>query len=75
MKRAVAAFLWFFVGWFVGAVAAWAIGLGPLVAPVVAILLAALIFADPLGWIWIRPQASSPDPGAVTRASPDARTI
>jgi hypothetical protein len=75
MKRALAAFLWFFVGWYLGAAAAWVSGLGPLIAPAVAILLAALVFLDPLRWVWVRPKASSADPSAVTSASADARGI
>ena len=59
MKRTVAAFLWFLVGWYLGSAAAWAFGLGSLVAPVVAVGLAALVFVDPFGKIWARPQAST----------------
>ena len=57
MKRIAAAPLWFLVGWFVGSVAAWTLGLGPFVAPIAATLLAGFIVADPLDLIWDRSKA------------------
>jgi hypothetical protein len=55
MKRIAAAPLWFLVGWYSGSVAAWSLGLGTYVAPLVAIALATLVVADPLRLIWDRP--------------------
>jgi hypothetical protein len=54
MKRIAAAPLWFLVGWYVGSVVAWTLGLGPLVAPVAAVALATFVVADPRGLIWDR---------------------
>jgi hypothetical protein len=54
MKRIAAAPLWFLVGWFVGSALAWTLGLGPFVAPVLAVTTATFIVADPLRLIWDR---------------------
>jgi len=52
MKRIAAAPLWFLVGWFMGSAVAWAFGLSALLAPIVALALAGIVFADPRGVIW-----------------------
>jgi len=75
MKRIVAAPLWFLVGWYVGSVAAWTLGLGPLVAPIVAVGLATLIVVDPRRVIWDRPAANERTSAARAQASADAHTI
>lgn len=54
MKRLIAATLWSMVGWYSGAVAAWAMDLGPGLSPILALLFAALVFTDPLGMLWRR---------------------
>jgi len=59
MKRLVAATLWFVNGWFFGAVAAWAFGVSPILAPILALATAGIIFADPRRIIWPRTTASS----------------
>ena len=57
MKRFAAAPLWFLVGWYVGSVVAWTMGLGPFVAPIAAVALAIFIVADPLHLLWDRSRA------------------
>ena len=54
MKRIAAAPLWFLVGWFLGAVAAWILGAGPFLAPIAALALASFVVADPRHIIWGR---------------------
>jgi hypothetical protein len=75
MKRIVAAPLWFLVGWYIGSAAAWSLGLGPLVAPIVAVGLAALIVVDPRRVIWERPSTGEPATAAPTGAKVDAQHI
>ena len=52
MKRIVAAPLWFTFGWLLGSVAAWMLGVGPFLAPLAALVLAAFVVADPRHIIW-----------------------
>jgi hypothetical protein len=52
MKRLVAATFWFIDGWFVGAAVAWAMGISPVLAPVLALATAGIILADPRQIIW-----------------------
>ena len=67
MKRIAAAPLWFMVGWFIGSMTSWFLGLGPLVAPLVAIALTSFVVADPRQFIWERPATgSSTSSGAET---------
>jgi hypothetical protein len=75
MRRIVAAPLWFLVGWYVGSVAAWALGLGAFVAPIVAVALAGLVVWDPRRMIWGRPSTGEPLPGEPTRATADAEGV
>jgi len=51
-KRATATVLWFFTGWFVGAFVAFAAGLSPLFAPILAVAAAAFVARDPRHLIW-----------------------
>jgi hypothetical protein len=69
-KRITAAILWFYAGWFAGAVLAFAIGLSPLLAPILAVAASAVIAGVPRQMIWSRqatpagrraaPQVNSP---------------
>jgi hypothetical protein len=51
-KRAFATFLWFFAGWYGGAVIAWALGLSPVLGPILAVAAATLVAIDPRHVIW-----------------------
>ena len=74
MKRIAAAPLWFTVGWCLGSVAAWALGLGPFVAPIAAVALASLVVGDPLRLIWDRNSAERTRSIARLTASTEAHT-
>ncbi len=54
-KRALAAILWFFAGWYGGALIAMLTGVSPYIGPVLGTVAAALVAGDPFGWIWVRP--------------------
>jgi len=54
-KRITAAILWFYAGWFVGALVAFALGLPAALAPILATAAAAVIAGDPRRIIWARP--------------------
>lgn len=51
-KRAAATVLWFYTGWFVGAIVAFATGLSPVLGPVLGTAAAAIIAVDPRHMIW-----------------------
>jgi NhaP-type Na+/H+ or K+/H+ antiporter len=59
-KRITAAILWFYAGWFVGAVLAFMLGLSPALAPIVATAAAALVAGDPRRLIWTQRTSSGP---------------
>jgi hypothetical protein len=52
MKRAVAAVLWFFAGWYVGAFVAFVLDVPGLLGPVLGIVASVLVAGDPFGLIW-----------------------
>ena len=52
MKRLVATSLWFTVGWFVGSVSAFVMGVGPALGPILAIAAAGIVFVDPRQVFW-----------------------
>jgi hypothetical protein len=58
MKRIAAVPLWFLVGWYLGSAASWILGVGPLLAPVMAVALTGLVIADPRQVIWGRHEGS-----------------
>ena len=66
-KRIAAAFLWFYTGWYGGAIIADFIGVSPLLGPILGAALAALIVGDPRRIIWSA-QTASP---AASEATPE----
>jgi hypothetical protein len=51
-KRLLAAFLWFYAGWYAGAILADIVGVSPILGPLVGAAAAALIVGDPRRIIW-----------------------
>jgi hypothetical protein len=61
-KRIVAGALWFFAGWYGGALLAEFIGVSALIGPVIGAVAAALVAGDPFRVIWsARTPATRPD--------------
>lgn len=60
-KRVLATFLWFYAGWYAGAVVAEILGVSPYLGPIIGTAAAALFAGDPRGIIWTR-RASMPSP-------------
>lgn len=67
-KRVLSAFLWFYSGWYAGALLADVIGVSPFLGPLIGAAAAALIVGDPRHIIWTarsmgtRGIDASPDP-------------
>ncbi|MFL5771427.1 MAG: hypothetical protein ACJ765_15245 [Chloroflexota bacterium] len=57
-KRVLSAFLWFYCGWYAGAMIASVVGISPLLGPVLGAAAAFIIAGDPRGIIW--PRRSAP---------------
>ena len=53
-KRALSAVLWFYCGWYAGAMIAHALDLSIAIGPILGAAAAALIAGDPRGIIWSR---------------------
>jgi hypothetical protein len=51
-KRVFAAFLWFYAGWYGGAMLAAFLGVNPLIGPIIGATAAALFVGDPRKVIW-----------------------
>ena len=51
-KRILATFLWFYAGWYAGAVIAYALGISPLLGPILGAAAAVLVAGDPRRVIW-----------------------
>jgi hypothetical protein len=51
-KRILAAFLWFYTGWYGGALLADFTGVSPLIGPFIGAVVAALVVGDPRHLIW-----------------------
>jgi hypothetical protein len=59
-KRVIAALLWFYAGWYAGAMLAEFFGVSPFLGPIVGAAAAALIAGDPRHLIWQRRAATDP---------------
>jgi hypothetical protein len=51
-KRVLAMFLWFYAGWYAGAVIAEFVGVSPMLGPILGMAAAVLFAGDPRGVIW-----------------------
>jgi hypothetical protein len=51
-KRVVATFLWFYVGWYGGAMLAESLGVSALLGPIIGVAAAVLFVGDPRSIIW-----------------------
>jgi hypothetical protein len=51
-KRVLAAFLWFYTGWYAGALVANFLGVSPMLGPILGAAVAAVIVGDPRRIIW-----------------------
>jgi hypothetical protein len=71
-KRILAAFLWFYAGWYAGALIADFLHVSPMLGPIIGAVAAALIAGDPRHIIWKdKAAAGAPvrEPGATTEAA------
>jgi hypothetical protein len=60
-KRALATVLWFYAGWYTGAMIASLAGLSPALGPILAVAAAGIIAGDPRRLIWTRPSVAKAD--------------
>lgn len=71
-KRVLAALLWFYAGWYGGALLADFLGVSLLLGPIIGAATAALVAGDPRHLIWwaIRPDDPAPPPAQERAADP-----
>ena len=72
-KRALATVLWFYSGWYAGALLAQVVGLSPVLGLIIGTAAAAIVGVDPRGFIWTqttRPSAKQTPRGHSATAAP-----
>ena len=67
-KRILAAFLWFYTGWYAGAMLAELLSVSPVLGPIIGAAAAGLIVGDPRRMIW---KARDTTPPAGPEAMPE----
>ncbi len=67
-KRVLATVLWFYAGWYTGAMIASLAGLSPALGPILAVAAAGIIAGDPRRLIWTRPSVVKADQQQVEPA-------
>jgi hypothetical protein len=70
-KRVVAAFLWFYTGWYAGAMIAAFIGINPAFGPILGVAAAGLVIVDPFQMFWARPVPAVTE-SATVEPAPEA---
>jgi hypothetical protein len=70
-KRVVAAFLWFYTGWYAGAMIAAFIGINPAFGPILGAAAAGFCVGDPFHLFWAR-QANAEAVPATVEPAPEA---
>lgn len=58
-KRVFSAVLWFYSGWYAGAMIAHLLGVSVALGPILGFAAAAVIAGDPRGYIWTRPSSTA----------------
>lgn len=71
-KRIFAAMLWFYAGWYAGAILADMFGVSPLLGPVIGVAAAALIVGDPRRIIWTSRATNATASTATTESLAEA---
>ena len=66
-KRLIATLLWFYTGWYAGALIADFLGVSPMLGPIIGAAAAALVVGDPRHIIWTVRSPKS----ATTEATPE----
>jgi hypothetical protein len=59
-KRVAAAFLWFYTGWYAGAMIADLVGISPMLGPIIGVAAAGLVVLDPRRIIWTARPVETP---------------
>ena len=67
-KRTLAAILWFYTGWYAGAMLAEFLGVSAALGPIIGAAAAGLVFADPRRIIWTAQAATA---GSSNEALPE----
>jgi len=57
-KRVLSGVLWFYTGWYAGAMLAHVLGVSSMLGPIIGIAAAALVAGDPRQVIWTRPSTT-----------------
>jgi len=70
-KRIFAAFLWFYTGWYGGALLADFIGVSPFLGPIIGAAAAAMIAGDPRRIVWTARSMAPRAPVAAPERAPD----
>jgi hypothetical protein len=69
-KRVLAAMLWFYAGWYAGAMLAEVFGISALLGPIIGAAAAGLVVGDPRRIIWTtRPAAPAPSTESLPEAA------
>jgi hypothetical protein len=63
-KRVVAAFLWFYTGWYAGAMIATFVGISPAFGLMLGVAAAGFCIGDPFHLMWARSPKAEPVPAA-----------
>jgi hypothetical protein len=59
-RRVLAAFLWFYAGWYLGSYLAEMFGVSPFLGPIIGAAAAAVVVGDPRRIIWTKRPADEP---------------
>ena len=70
-KRVAAAFLWFYTGWYAGAMIAAIFGVSPVIGPIVGAAAAGFFVGDPLRIIWTRPAPKAAVASTTVETAPE----
>ena len=71
-KRILAAMLWFYVGWYAGAILADVFGVSPFLGPIIGAAAAGLIVGDPRRLIWTSRATNATASTVATESRPEA---
>jgi hypothetical protein len=68
LKRSLAVLLWFYTGWYAGALVAYHLGISEILGPIIGVAAGGLIAVDPRRIIWVAQAEAAPAPARRTSA-------